>query len=207
MSLGRGRRLLLPAIPMLLVLVQTGCTYICHSYVTPQPLKTLAQWSIYGSVVRGRGPSHPPPERYSWPHWRAAADDRYWVTVCPIASDSTLFARTTIELLDPCVATDDSLIRLVWEDVRDARIEGVSTALADSATRARYIRSVLTTRPLTFESSVFHLPLPPPDSLRIRFDLRVLDLESGIELLRYPIRAWAVIDRHRRWAIIDAAES
>jgi hypothetical protein len=60
---------------------------------------------------------------------------------------------------------------------------------------------------LRFVSEAFQLPAPPPDSLQINFEVRVLNASDGLALHRKTFHAQAVIERHRRWEIADAIES
>jgi hypothetical protein len=59
----------------------------------------------------------------------------------------------------------------------------------------------------SFESAYFHISLPVPDTLRIEFELDLLDTGSGMIINTWKISTRAVINRHRRWSIVDMSQS
>jgi hypothetical protein len=206
-----GNRLKSPrsfGVPLLaLALTLNGCAYICHTYrVLPSdeesvsPVGTCGGFDVFVHVDRWRGPSHPPPERYNWPHWRASHDDVYRFDVWPVAADSTMWKGLTIELWSDKVAFGDSALFYMWDEVEDARVDTLRGLES-------YLQYRRTYAPLRFISKPFRLPIPVPDTLLITFDMRVLETATEKMLYRQAFRVRAVVEKHYRWWIPDTVES
>ena len=164
------------------------------------PAGRVGEWVVYVDVERGRADALPEWARGSWPHWGASEDDRYRLEVWPVSEDSTAWQGISIEFGPAQVAFGDSVLEVSWDVIEDARIDSVSGL--ESYREHRRARA-----PLLFWSVEFHLPKPVPDSLYITFEMRVLEMRTGAVLYSETVRAVAVVERHRRWGIIDAIES
>ncbi len=201
---------------LLSVACLTGCGYVCHYYSMGWPAAQPMAWRLYGDLGRMRGPSNPHPARYSWPHWPAAADDSYELSLTPVPQDTMRWRVISAELAEPTIVVGGEELRLRWSSIEDVRmaephwLPGGQLVHADSLPSVIF-KAIKQPRrahgPRSFRSEEFHLPSPPPDSLEIRVELRVCDPNTGEVIQRVPLRTWAIIDRHVRWGVIDAAES
>lgn len=216
MENSRCRRPTCRALPLLLAICLSGCTYVCHSYLTAEPMVAADGWRLFGDVCRSRGPSSPHPAGGGWPHWGSAPDDEYYLVLTPFLNDTSLWARCAVDAAGPVVMAAGREWHLEWARVEDVRQElrqpWMTPADSANAPPPTWIFPLATAPrrehgPRRFTSGKFRLPHPPPDSLEIRVELQVRDAQSGDLLRRIPARAWAIIDRHRRWGIQDAVES
>jgi hypothetical protein len=132
---------------------------------------------------------------------RALADDEYRLTLEPVPGSPELWDEYDAELLDPKIAADGGTIDLEWAEVVDARIDSLDAGYPRS-----YIEYRKGKAPLSYESGVFHLPVPPPDSLLISTVLRVRRIETAETIVETHISVWAIKDEQRRWSIRDALE-
>lgn len=187
----------------------SACTYMCHNYrVLPtkegdllaSPVGRIGVWEVYVDLDRWRNPSKWEPALYNWPHWAASEDDVYRLEVSPVADDSTAWEGVDIEIEKANVTFGDSVLTVGWEEVEDARVDTLHYPES-------YREHRRTLAPLRFVSEAFFLPTPVPDSLHITIEIRVLESTTGLELNRKWFETEAVIERHRRWGIVDAIES
>lgn len=198
------------ALPLLLALCLSGCTYVCHTYITEHPLTAATGWRLFGYVLRAPGPSTSMPDRGSWRHWGTARDDVYSLVLTPVLDDSSLWNWVAVDAVDPVVRAPGYEQMLKWAKVVDVRMER-SQLWGDP--RPHWFFPPVTTLPRqehgprTFTSETFRLPYPPPDSLEIQVELQSRNVRSGAILNRITARAWAIIDRHRRWTIVDMIEA
>ncbi len=182
-------------------LALSGCTYVSHRYMMEQPLAGAGEWEVYGGISRQPARSKSQFGGHPVSHWTASKDDEYRLTLSPIPGDEHLWSDFEAELVDPKIVADGSVIELEWAEVVDARVDSFPSGYLDS-----YVEYRRTKAPISYESEIFHLDLPPPDSLLIKVELRIRRIDTGQEVIRTPVSAWAIKEKRRRWTIQDAVE-
>jgi hypothetical protein len=191
-------RILLAA---LAALALSGCTYVYHRYLLEQPLVQSDDWEVYGGISRYRPQDEPSIGGYPSTANRAREDDEYRLTLSPVPKNADLWSECTAELVSPRIVAGAGVIDLEWATVEDARVDSLGGPYTESFVEYRETKA-----PLRFESTVFHLPVPPPDSLLISSTLVIRNVETGEEITRTAVSAWAMKEKHRRWSAKDAIE-
>jgi hypothetical protein len=148
------------------------------------------------------------PERYgkppgSWSHWKAEEDDRYQIKLVPVARDTTWWTGGDVEISDVTVIAAGDTIPLSWSEKTDL-VEKYRDFISPAGKKQP---QELKWGKMEFESEFFFIPLPVPDTLHVEFELELIDLESGEVIDKLRFETPAVIDRHRRWHIVDMIES
>lgn len=186
---------------VLALLALAGCTYVSHRYLTEQPLASAGEWELYGGISRYPSRSKSPVGSYPVSHWSASEDDEYRLTVSPVPVDEHLWTDFEAELVHPKIIADASIFELEWAEVVDARVDSLPSGYLDS-----YVEFLKTRAPISYESEIFHLNVPPSDSLLIHVVLRIRRKDTEQEVIRTPMSAWAIKEKYRRWTIQDAIE-
>lgn len=178
-----------------------GCSYQCHNY--PPFTMEAAQdtWKIHGDVGRKTREDMPPPPGSLY-HWRPDEQDRWWVELTPVAADTTFWSTGDVKVAELTIVADTDTIHRAWKDKIDLVAKAQEYTNADGTHRFHGLEF----GKYEFESEFFHLPADAPEILKINCTLILIDLATGEEHLRLPLEMQAVLDRHRRWAIVDAAE-
>lgn len=175
-----------------------GCTYMCHRYDGFEEEIPSSGWRIDGSIFRWYAEDRVP-AKYSTPHWGARNDDRYWLTMVPVAPDSGYWAGGDVELVNVWVIAGQDTLSIEWEE----RISIFDKPKNFTAGRGEgYERASV-----RFNSKSFHLSKPVPDILLIEYEFVIFDKETREALSSWNLRSTAVVDRHRRWVIMDGIES
>lgn len=178
-----------------------GCSYMCHVY---QPFSIEAAqggWQIRGEVDRlTREDISPPPGSVC--HWRPDARDRWRVELTPVSVDTAYWRTGDVVLSELTVMTGTDTISVAWKDRIDLVAEAREYTYADGTSRVHDLEF----GKYKFTSEFFHLPVEAPAILVVRCCMILSDLATGEERARHSLEMSAVLDRHRRWAIADAAE-
>jgi hypothetical protein len=178
-----------------------GCTYVCHDYTFVEPAVDGGRWHVDGRVYRYRPEDHKPPG--SWPHWKAEEEDRYKLILTPVAADTSYWDTGDVYIRNSRIAAGDYTITVSWLEIVDL----VKTHRDRISPAGKAQPHLLEWGKTSFESDFFHIPLPVPDTLNVEFELELIDSGTGAVTETWKISTPAVIDRHRRWSIVDAIES
>ena len=187
---------------LLISLLAGGCTYVCHDYDFIEPSVDEGRWSVSGRLYRYMPEDYGDPPG-SWSHWKAEEDDRYRLVLTPVAADTTFWLSGDVEIRDAKVFAVGDTVPVPWREKIDL-VEKYRDWVSPTGERRP---QQLEWGKMSFESDYFFIPFPVPDTLWIEFELDLLDLESGEVIDELRIKTPAVIDRHRRWSIVDAIES
>ena len=194
-----------------------GCTYVCHRYEEFDAVIPGNGWRIEGSVYRqhaeGRAPT-----KYSLPHWGARDDDRYSLELVPVAPDSAFWVGGDVEIIGVRVIADQDTMNLRWAECDHTyeRVIAERKVLHSAGgyfSRTPYSKWYdesgyeLAFRRYTFNSEYFQLKKPVPDVLTIEYELVLLDKATREPISRWKFRSEAVVNRHRRWVVMDGIES
>ena len=187
---------------MLTLLAAAGCTYVCHDYSFVDPSTGDGLWHVNGTLYRYRPERHGSPPG-SWPHWKAEKDDRYLLKLIPVAEDTSYWDDGTVHIRNVTVTSGRDTIWIEWEKITDL----VETHRDRISPAGKPQPHLIEWGKMSFESEFFFIPHPVPDTLQVEFDLELIDTGTGEAIRSLEIRTPAVIDRHRRWSIVDAIES
>lgn len=194
-----------------------GCTYVCHRYDGFEASVSNTDWKIEGRVTRehaeGRAPT-----KYSLPHWGARDDDRYSLRLVPVAPDSTFWDEGFVEVVGVRIIADKDTVNLRWAEKEPTYDMVVSERKILHSARGYFRNTPYSDwyeefgrdrafRKITFISEYFQVYKPVPDVLTIEYELLVFDGTTSEPTSRWKLVSKAVVDRHRRWVIIDAIES
>jgi hypothetical protein len=166
-----------------------------------QPLAGTGEWEVCGGISRHPARSISPVGPHPVSHWSASKDDEYRLTLSPVPGDEHLWNDFDAELVDPKIVANGRVIDLEWVEVVDARVDSLLPGYLES-----YVQYLKTQAPISYESEIFHLNVPPPDSLLIRVELRIRKIDTGQEVIRTPVSACVIKEKRRRWTIQDAIE-
>lgn len=183
-----------------LCLALAGCAYTCHTYLPfTEPVATDG-WVVKGDIDRYR-PADWNPGPGSWTHWSAEDGDRYLLKMRPVALDTTYWERGEVELRNVFVTAGGVRQRIEWGEVVDRAEE--------AASRQAPLRRTCELKhgKVRFESVFFHIHTPVPDTLWIDYELVLKDPGAHVPRQLWRLRSPAVIEKHRRWHIVDMAES
>jgi hypothetical protein len=175
---------------------------MCHDYVFTEPSVDGGAWRVDGRVHR----YHPedwgdPPG--NWPHWKANEDDRYKLTLVPVAEDTAYWENGDVDIVNVRIMAGADTIPVTWSEVIDmieAYKDRISPIGKPQPQQIRFGKR-------SFESAYFHISLPVPDTLQIEFELELIDSGTREVIDTWKITTSAVIDRHRRWHIVDMSQS
>ena len=179
----------------------SGCSYVCHNY---QPFTTdvsQGAWRIEGRVGRQQREDIPPAPG-SVHHWRPDDRDRWWVELIPIARDTSYWDSDDVELADLLVVAGTDTIRLAW----NVKVDLVQQAREYIYADGTHQNHGLEYGKFRFESIFFNLPKDVPVILGIQCRMIMRDADTGAVDSWFPLELKAVLDRHSRWDIVDAAE-
>jgi hypothetical protein len=191
----RGGSLLLLACCLL-----AGCAYTCHSYLPFRETVEPERWVVQGDIDRYR-PADWKPGPGIWPHWSADADDRYRLELVPVAADTTWWERGEVAIENVVVTAGVRRVRVEWATVVDLVQEAAERPVP------LYRHHALKYGKFRFESAFFGIPVPVPDTLHVDYELVLKETDSSAETVRRLLRSCAVVERHRRWHIVDMSES
>jgi hypothetical protein len=175
---------------------------MCHGFEYVEPVVDSGEWVVKGTVTRSRPEDwHPGPG--SWPHWSADPDDRYTLTLVPVAADTTFWSVGDVDIVKARIVAGRDTIDVRWAEIVDESeaIKGKTDA------NGQPMRVRLEFGKRTFQSELFFLAVPVPDTLLIDFELELLDSATHQIQKLLKVRTTAIADRHRRWDIVDMANS
>ena len=209
--------LLAPLILASVLPLFAGCTYVCHRYDGFEAEIGNGAWKIEGRVIREHADGKAP-TKYSLPHWGARDDDRYSLRLVPVAPDSAFWAGGRIEIVGVRIIADQDTVGLGWAEIEPTYDKVVAERrILHSA--SGYFRKTpfadwyersgrdLAYRKFTYISDYFQVRKPVPDVLTIEYEFLVFDKATRVPTSRWKMRSEAVVDRHRRWVVLDGVES
>jgi hypothetical protein len=173
---------------------------MCHGYQYVDPILEDGAWTVRGWVTRSKPEGHEAGPG-SWHHWAAQADDRYTVSLAPVASDSTFWSRGCAEIHDLSVICGGDTVRLQVSP-RPVRATNASDSTLGGSTQEGLVCETN-----LFDSTAFHLSVPVPDMLEFNFRVDVMLFGERKAIRSIWVHAIARADRHRRWHLADLAES
>ena len=194
-----------------------GCTYVCHRYEGFEEVVADSGWQIEGRVIREHAEGKAP-TKYSLPHWGARDDDRYRLRLVPISPDSSFWDDGDVEIAGVRIIAGQDTIALGWAE-KEPTYDNVVAERKILHSADGYYRNTPYSewyeeygrprafRKFTFISEYFPLSKPVPDILAVEYELLILDAATGEPVSRWRFRSEAVIDRHRRWVVVDGIES
>lgn len=182
-------------------LLATGCSYMCHSYEPFTSDTAQDMWQVRGEVGRRLKEDISPPPGSVY-HWPPDESDRWWVDLTPIAADTTFWHAGDVELAELKVVADTDTISVAWTDKIDLVAKARDYTYADGSHQVHGLEF----GKFKFESEFFHLPAEAPATLKIQCSMILRDSVTGEVRLRQQLEFLAVLDRHRRWGVVDAAE-
>lgn len=177
-----------------LLIPLAGCAYVCHDYPRFEQNFPQDAWRIKGKIERFHAEGYRSGPG-SWPHWPSKKDDRYRITLIPIARDTTIWTHGSVHILRPEIAWAGEKRNLEWSEIQDLQKDAKKWNGAPrfhSLANGKY----------RFTSEFFPIGTAAvPDTLWFH---GILQVES-----QKPIRLDipCPIDLHVRWGIIDAATS